>query len=320
MDNTVSLERTMRIHLAAVFFLCAACGSSTRDPSASDDAGADGSVEPPGPDAAPDAPPPPPPLPPATVDGTGIHLGPIPAAPGAENTMCAVIDLGNAGPLYVRELSTTLHQGSHHLIVSRTDEPVAPNPVPCEPNIQDGTMLFIGQSHDNHLRYPDAAALMLGAHQHIRLEIHFFNDTAGPLDIGADIAFVPHEGDTTGLRPVQTTFTGELSLSVPLGASTTTSYVEMPTGASYFALTTHTHRLGVLATLHRASSLEDQAGALLHESRSWGEPPLTLFDPPITFGGDGLLLNCHYQNDTGSPVGFGLSALDEMCFLWGYYY
>ena len=101
---------------------------------------------------------------------------------------------------------------------------------------------------------------------------------------------------------------------------TTKSFVPMHAGQHYFALTTHTHRFGVLSTLERATSENDPNATLLYTSDSWAEPPLTTYDPPLTFNGDGLRLTCNYRNTTTDPVSFGTSALDEMCFFWGYYY
>ncbi len=50
-------------------------------------------------------------------------------------------------------------------------------------------------------------------------------------------------------------------------------------------------------------------------------PPITAFDPPLEFdSGEGLRWTCTYENPTTNAVAFGLSAEDEMCFLWGYYY
>lgn len=258
---------------------------------------------------------------PATVaEGNEIHFGPIPTMPRDEQTVCSVVDLGNEQPMFVRELSVSLGSGSHHLIAYRVEDELQALPQPCSPSLQNERMLFIAQSHESALRYPDAAALVLQAHQRVRIEVHYFNGTEAPLGVGATLRFTPHEGDTSAVLPVKTRFTGDLSLTVPVGASTDTGYFPMNAGERYFALTTHTHRLGVLSTLHRATSLGDAAPKLLHTSDSWSEPPLTTFDPPITFAGDGLKLTCNYENTTDSQVNFGTSALSEMCFFWGYYY
>ena len=52
-------------------------------------------------------------------------------------------------------------------------------------------------------------------------------------------------------------------------------------------------------------------------------PPLELFDPPLELPADntkGFAYQCHWKNTTPSTVCGGLSANDEMCFFWSYYY
>jgi hypothetical protein len=85
-----------------------------------------------------------------------------------------------------------------------------------------------------------------------------------------------------------------------------------------FAITSHTHSLGVRSTIeHMASG----SPMLLHESLDWAEPPLTQLDPPLVFtGSESLRLRCEYQNDTNRDVMFGTAFEDEMCFMWVYYY
>ena len=88
-----------------------------------------------------------------------------------------------------------------------------------------------------------------------------------------------------------------------------------------FALTSHTHSLGVDSTIERVASESAPSTTPIHESLSWSEPPLTLFTPPLNFTGtDGLRLTCKYMNTTDQTVHFGTAFHDEMCFMWVYFY
>ena len=59
----------------------------------------------------------------------------------------------------------------------------------------------------------------------------------------------------------------------------------------------------------------------LKDIDNWSDSPLYRVDPPIQFGGEnGLSYECEWFNTSDKPVGFGDSALDEMCFVWLYYY
>jgi hypothetical protein len=256
----------------------------------------------------------------SSVTGNTMTIGPVLGAAHGEKTVCVVLELGNADTLYVRELKTHIDPGSHHMIAYKTDEDVVTTPYPCAPSPNSPGLMIIAQSTDSALPYPEVAVASLAPHQHVRLELHYFNDNAMAREMKGAVTFVPHEGDATKLLPVQTLFTGAYDLEVPTGESESKYFQVMPPGNHYFALTTHTHRLGVLATLKRAKSQDDESAVLLHESRDWDEPPLTQFNPPIMFAGDGLLLTCEYDNYTGQPVHFGTNATDEMCFFWAYYY
>jgi hypothetical protein len=45
------------------------------------------------------------------------------------------------------------------------------------------------------------------------------------------------------------------------------------------------------------------------------------FDPALPFDGqNGLSFQCEWYNSTNQTITFGESALQEMCFLWMYYY
>jgi hypothetical protein len=113
-------------------------------------------------------------------------------------------------------------------------------------------------------------------------------------------------------------------LLLPAGEATTAEFFLNPARngpVRVFALTSHTHSLGVRSTIERVANLQAPDSTPIHESLDWSEPPLTTFDPSLSFdGSDGLRLRCHYMNDTDHDVGFGVRFEDEMCFLWLYYY
>jgi hypothetical protein len=88
-----------------------------------------------------------------------------------------------------------------------------------------------------------------------------------------------------------------------------------------FALTSHTHSLGVRSSIERVPSSDAPDSAPIHESLDWSEPPLTAFAPPLVLSADeGLRLTCEFMNTTDHEVSFGTSFHDEMCFMWLYYY
>lgn len=303
----------MRSSLAATSLLClAACSSSSPT-----DAGA--TPDTPGRDApgldawtAPDAGP---------VESDTLTFGPDPLPVGAERTVCIVLDAGNDVARQVRAIRTHLPEGSHHMIVYLTSAPVDPTPTPCFPFAEGGSAVFIAETVDAYLRYPAEAALAFQANQHVRIEVHEVNYRDTPIDVTASVTFEYDPLGVPTVAPVQFLFTGDMSLFLPARTSTTaTSFHFVPDGARIFGLTSHTHSLGVYASIHRATS-ETAYTTLLHEADDWANPRLDLFDPPLVLDpSEGLRLSCEYDNTSDSDVSFGLDFADEMCFLWAYYY
>jgi len=307
----------MRKHLAiGLLSSLAACTSEPVGPDASPhDAAMVDAASPDPIDAAVDAPG-------TTADQITLPFGPHPIAPGEERTVCVTLDAGNATARQVRAIRTHLPQGSHHMIVYRSAQPLNATPTPCFPFADGADAIFIAESVEGELVYPDDASLAFDAHQHVRLEIHEVNYLPTDIDITAAVTFEFLPADAAPRAPVQFLFTGDMSISLPPREITTiTSFHTVPEGARVFGLTSHTHALGTYASIHDATSESDTTGELLHESTSWAEPPLSTFSPPrVLAPGRGLRLTCTYENTRAETVGFGLGFDDEMCFLWAYWY
>jgi hypothetical protein len=252
---------------------------------------------------------------PSVTETRSLTIGPVTVPAGAEATVCLVLDLGNAAPAMVRAIRTELTDGTHHVIVTRSDS--APSPLaPCGPFAGGGVdagVLFIAQQPTAALAYPDGAGLPIAAHQSIHLEMHYFNaEPTGSLAIAGTV-HLDLAPATAGLREVELLFTGNSALNIPAhGTTTVTSSHGLPPGIRLFAATAHTHQWGTRATV-------ELDGRLLHESTDWAERPVSSFTPIDIVSGQALRLTCEFFNQSDHQVGFGLSAEDEMCFLWAHY-
>ncbi len=248
-------------------------------------------------------------------------------APGDEDTVCVTHRLSNAAPLRVVEVRGFIDQGSHHMIVdrSRFGDP-STEPRPCA-DLQgdDDTRMLIAQQKETVFALPEGTAYTLAPHQYLTLEMHYFNSSRTTLDATGTIELVLADPEARDLAEVTMAFTGNPIIALnPHERASVVHYAPMEGSASspaqVFALTSHTHQLGVRATIERAAS-KTAAGVLLHESLDWSEPPLDRFEPPLAFaGGDGLRLTCEYDNSTSRLVTFGTGFDDEMCFMWLYWF
>ena len=257
----------------------------------------------------------------AGAETRSLTIGPFHVEVGVEQTLCVSLDLGNASPMMLRAVRTHVTDGSHHLVVSRVDgTSPAPTPTPCAPLTHGiGQAIFIAESHESGITYPDRTGLRMDAHQIVGLELHMIDVTPDALDIAGTVDFdlVPID---PALREVRILFEGDFSLGLPPHVDTVaTSYFPMTPGTEILALTTHTHQLGIDATLDVTTS-ESDPGTRVHESLDWSDPPLTLFSPSLVMGpADQLRLTCTFRNTTDRYVGFGTGFDDEMCFFWAYY-
>lgn len=261
-----------------------------------------------------------------------VTFDPVTVAPGTERTQCVVKRLGNDTAIKVHQIHNVLPQGSHHLIVYRTnDTEEAPDPVDCEPFVdtldpERGSPLMVTQKHDETLTLPDGVAFTLDANVMVRLEMHYLNAGAEEIDVGATSTFVtmPEEDFE---HAADFLFIGNPDIDIPANSSFTLGPTFLPlpenlAGSKFFGITGHTHQWGTNVTVDYAASA-DAEGTPIYDVPGWlwSEPATVTLDPPVELAdGAGFRFTCEYDNMSSSAVGFGESAEDEMCFFWAYYY
>lgn len=265
----------------------------------------------------------------ASMDGATLKAQIVikQAAAGEEQHQCVVVELPNTAAVWVTALHATLSDGSHHLIVDRrsASDALATSSQVCSPTMAgDQTRLLIAQQRDTQLTLPNGVAYKLDAHQRIFLQLHYINlkDQSEAITGSVELTTAPV---SSTLKEARSLFAGATSISLPAHQPGMASFFAKPAATSntrhVFALTSHTHHLGIRSTIERVASADAPDSTPIHESLNWAEPPLTVLSPTLDFSGkDGLRLICRYMNTTDKLVSFGTSAEDEMCFMWMYYY
>jgi hypothetical protein len=117
-------------------------------------------------------------------------------------------------------------------------------------------------------------------------------------------------------------FWGTTKITIPPNASFDSGVKFQPAipGTTGFGVTTHQHRMGTRFRIWGGKE-GDTAAAPVVDENNWAEPRLASLAPPLAFdGSNGLSYQCQWQNSSSETIGFGESALDEMCFLLLYYY
>ena len=250
--------------------------------------------------------------------------------PKDEATRCVLQRLNNENEVWITRIRTKLSTGSHHMIIYRSDAPAEQlDPQKCTPfteTLAGGNVpLMITQVPTDQLQLPNGVAFKLGAHQMIRIEMHFIDYTKDPITPNGEVNF-----DTVDKSLVHDEadllFYGNPDFSIPKGKSYSTpwKFLDVWPGTKIFALTGHTHGLGKSVDIAVSDGTITDTPSLIYPGDtpfSWSEPPLEQFNPPLEFAaGQGFQYRCTWLNDTATTVGFGESATKEMCFFWAYYY
>lgn len=265
-----------------------------------------------------------------------LTWGPVSVPPSQESTQCVWLRLSNDTEIKVHQLHNLLGTSSHHLIVYRDDMDTVEQatPVPCQPftgALNPTGRIFpimITQKHDDELTLPRHVAYTLAPHQMIKIEMHYLNPSDAPVQATATVDVFA--ADPTAIRDeANILFIGTPDISLPAETRTEVHEYFDPGraaldlgGAKFFAITGHTHRLGLDVQVGTAS---DPAGVVTSvyapQPFVWSEPVTTTHQPEFTLpAGGGFDFRCSYYNNTAATVTFGESASDEMCFFWAYYY
>jgi hypothetical protein len=214
--------------------------------------------------------------------------------------------------------------------------PVSSTPTPCQPfsGILGGQEpVFIAQQAHAELDFPTAAdgtpvGFQIVPNQLVKIEFHTINTTQAPLAV-TGTAYLDAIPLSSNVTTSDIAFWGTRKFTIPPNGSFDTTpdggpplFQEAIAPTKTFAVTTHQHHLGTEMKIWYSAAQGDTSD-LIADSTDWSNPPLVTFNPPLDFpAGDtkGMSFECRWNNTTSSPVTFGESFNNEMCFLWHYYY
>ncbi|HLK40421.1 MAG TPA: hypothetical protein VKU41_26900 [Polyangiaceae bacterium] len=263
---------------------------------------------------------------PAGIAETSI--GPIDVAPGVEKTVCITKRLGNTQDLAISGYTASLAPGSHHLILYTTND-TAENltPTPCRPFVGlaggDAVPLVLVNERKLEWKFPSGVAVEVPKNQMLRIEAHYINTSAADLmGLGA----VSFQGTPKASAPSYVAadflFWGTDSIHIPPGAtySTRPTFQAGTAGTHLVSISTHQHSLGTGIKVWASAQAGDMSRPIANDL-DWSNPAWSLLSPTVDFDGtSGLTYQCDWNNTTPWTITFGESALDEMCFVGGYYY
>jgi hypothetical protein len=268
----------------------------------------------------------------ATGTTYSLTFGPVTVQPGEEHTKCVVQRLGNPAAIHVGTIHNVLSTGSHHMIVYRSNDTTEQTtPFDCIPftdtlDPTKGSTLMVTQKHDDLLNLPDGVAFALEQNQMVRMEVHYINPSAQPIDVTATANFITMD-ESRFKDEADFLFVGSPDISLPPHTQTTLGPVHFQLPSDYadskfFAITGHEHQFGTNVIISTAANANDPGTSVYNvPGWKWSEPTTVVSDPPFSIpSGGGFNFSCSWNNTSDNTVKFGESANNEMCFFWAYYY
>jgi hypothetical protein len=266
---------------------CAACGNDSTPALSSPDAPTDRTV---------------------TLETTPFILD-----PGVEVTKCQSFANPLGADFEVRAFESHESIGTHHMFLTTSDSVVDPPDAPladCTPGVAaEDVILYGSQIPDNELAFPPGVGVLAPQHQGLKLQIHYLNASDSAVTVSAQVVMHLAEPGTITQQAGVVIFANERFVIPSSPTQSTISHTcSVPANMNLIVATGHMHHHGIDLT----ASLN---GAPLYETTTWSDPPQKFFDPPLALAqGDRLDWSCTFENDTGNPISYGVSAaVNEMC-------
>lgn len=184
-------------------------------------------------------------------------------------------------------------------------------------------MLFASGVGSPSLSTPDGVALVVHAGDQLVFQMHLLNASPKAVQSAASIdietmaaAEVKSEANLVLAGPLPDS---RITADIPVGPNHVVSArCTLKQAVNYFAVFPHMHQTG---THIKVTSTVAGKSAVLHDADySFANQTFDRFAPIALAPGDSIGVTCTYDNETGKPVHFGQSSLDEMCFAISYVY
>jgi hypothetical protein len=259
-----------------------------------------------------------------------IDEGTFTVAPGAEVVYCVRIPMPAA--FQGRDLAlvgwdSDVAAPMHHYFMFYDSTPTSgTTPVPCQGNSPEvpastagtnlfsmGRLLFVaGSGHDSYRDDLGYGAVLTKSGSFVTNH-HVINASANPVTVGGKFtlkvarpADVPHPTQALSCQTI------DINLP-PMAATDVTATCLAPFDLDVVTLSSHAHQDLVKFETRMYDGMQTLP-AVLYTSTQWESPVVEQLATPLHLkAGQGLTFTCHFDNQTGSTIGFGLTATSEMC-------
>ncbi|CAN5161931.1 hypothetical protein BH11MYX1_BH11MYX1_22760 [soil metagenome] len=248
-----------------------------------------------------------------TLVSTGWSL-----APSSEKYECYRVTLTE--DIWVKSIKPISPQGTHHSVLMLATTPSAPDGLTECSSLLSEPAIYASGVGTTELVFPDGIGLHLLAGQQLFLNVHLFNSGDATLDGTSGIEY--QSGDSTSIvHEAGSVLIGAANgPTVPVGQNVALSFqCKTPAASVMFAVAPHMHLNGT----HLTASYTPPNGVattLLDTAYSFDDQKFHLFAPVTSVTGGKYKVTCTYDNESGSPIPFGESTTQEMCYAMTYVY
>jgi Copper type II ascorbate-dependent monooxygenase, C-terminal domain len=266
---------------------------------------------------------------PSGTQQTTFTMASFEVPPNAELYECQDVPNPFGEDIAIVETESTMSPGAHHMYafqIPSTDATFASDGGPSQVSDcpQEGSefhpYFHLTQLPHDSITYPDGVGRSLKASEAIRLNVHYLNTSAAPVQVGAEVT-VRYVEASAVQQLAAGIFVIGASVQVPAGASTQSFSYPLPVGMKLLQFTGHMHSRGTSFVAHATSTATGEVRPL-YSSGTWDQPVQLDFAPPFDMkASDTVGFSCTYENRTGMTLSYGNSAAtNEMCNFFGVFY
>lgn len=241
--------------------------------------------------------------------------------PGEEKYMCYQFYSPEdaVGITRVDEISEV---GIHHFGLFQAfgrNEPDEPHE--CNTLIKQTWLPIWGSNTGQHvLQLPAGTGFVIAPATQYIIQLHLQNTGDEALDIRGGVNLT-YERNVSALTPAGMYALGSTGLEIPANTANYHVPVNCQPGKdmNVFGVLPHMHKLGTKIELTRTPSGGAQQPFYKIDPWQFGDQPLEMLESKVA-PTDSFDLTCTYTNNGGTPVKYGESSDDEMCFFVFFYY
>jgi hypothetical protein len=232
-------------------------------------------------------------------------------APTAEGYRCMTFTIPE--DVYITAFYPQSPQGTHHATFGVAESAEGPDRVyACGVGVSGTRRLQGSGAGTEPSELPDGVAQPLRKGQQITMNLHLFNVTDETLRGRSGVWVKAIPADQV-VNESESILAGPLMLNIPVGESTQLGQCTLSADVTLYSVQPHMHQIG---THLRATAMTAAGEVPIHDGPyDFTHQVVHDIDPIELKSGDVVKIECTYQNDTSSPVMWGDSSLDEMCFI-----